>query len=377
MVGRGWLIIGLLLAWLLAACQGESPVEANCDGSGETAVSLTLFDEDDQPMQRVTVRYRVDGGAWQDLPERVNEETLIPGTAGAGTYEIMAQKQGYETVETAVTVPAAENCGVVPQPLTLTFTRKACPITPRPLALHLDTPTDLLDLQVWGKTPTDGRQALTCTANDTGSCAYLLSLSEVGEYELVVEGLPGNGRMSVNNDVVAYTYIPFDLRLTQGMREQHITGEGADQVAISVPVRPDEINCPLAALDDLTSTLTPDRREDGESVWVNLVGGLTITDLSADDCQAQPQIMPIPYNVTVPAGTHLADVSVLYWLKGKWETAVCQFQESQFTCTAMLPNPLIGQSYAVKAVVNGEEFVSMQMPFDNLCYLFSVEPFED
>lgn len=371
MVERSWFVIGLLLALALAACQDQSVAEvgANCAGDEETAVFLTFRDENDSPMQRVSVRYRLDDGAWQDLPERVNGEAIIPGAAGS--YDIVAQKQGYETVETAVSVSAAaEGCGVAPQHLTLTFSRQACPVTPQPLALGLDAPGELPGVQVWGSSPVEGRQALACTADDAGSCAYLLPLTATGEHELTVKGLPGNGRMSLVDGAVAYTYIPFDLRLAQGMREQHVTGEGANEVTITVPVRPDEINCPLAALDELAVTLTPDRREEGEQVWVDLLGSLTITDLGADGCQVQPQITPILYDVTVPAGTRLADVAVLYWLAEDWETADCRFTENRILCTAMLPNPLLGQPYAVKALVNGEEFGGTQLPFDNLCYLF-------
>ncbi|MCB8965421.1 MAG: hypothetical protein H6660_00860 [Ardenticatenaceae bacterium] len=368
MAMRNWVVIGCLLVLLLAACQGESVDEVGetCNEGVETAVSLTLRDENDSPMQHVNVRYRVAGGAWQDLPERVNGAAVISGTAGE--YEIVAQKQGYQTVETAVSVPAApDGCGLTPQQLTLDFTRTACAVTPQPLALSLAAPADLTDLQVWSYSPTQGRQSLTCTNDANGRCAYLLPLTESGTYELTVEGLPGNGRMSLDDDIITVTYTPFDLLLTQGMREQHVNGEGVDNVTISVPVRPDEINCPLAALNELTVTAN---ERYGDGITVGLLGGLTATDLGAAECQVESQLMPVHYNVTVPTGTRLTDIAVLYWLGEEWQTADCQFTDGQILCTAMLPNPLLKHPYAVKAVVNGVEHIGTQVPFDNMCFLF-------
>ncbi len=42
----------------------------------------------------------------------------------------------------------------------------------------------------------------------------------------------------------------------------------------------------------------------------------------------------------------------------------------RFLCTALYPNPFIGQPYAYKLVVGTEETIGTSLPFDNLCLIF-------
>ena len=95
------LLVFLLGGWLAACAAAPTPTPAPCDDAGQTAVTLTLLDKNDAALDRVQVSYRVNDGAWQDLPERVNGRARIPG--GGGGYEIRAEKPGYQTGETAVT----------------------------------------------------------------------------------------------------------------------------------------------------------------------------------------------------------------------------------------------------------------------------------
>jgi hypothetical protein len=73
----------------------------------------------------------------------------------------------------------------------------------------------------------------------------------------------------------------------------------------------------------------------------------------------------------LPAGTRLADVEVVYQVgEEAWQTAECRFAAGQYLCTAQVLNPLVRQPFAIKALLQGKEYVGTQLPFDTVCLVF-------
>ena len=366
------LLVFLLGAWLAACAAAPTPTPAPCNDAGQTAVTLTLLDKNNAALDRVRVSYRVNDGAWQDLPERVNGRARIPG--GGGGYEIRAEKPGYQTGETAVIVPAAipPTCAAATQSVTLQLALAVCPITPEPLTIQVQSAVGEEEVVVTAVTPTNYRQTLACEADANGCQTFRLPLDTSGSYRLIVEGLSAYSGPVVTDGVISYDWLPYEVDLRYGTQMRSLTGDGANRLDLDFTVAPDEVGCPLPDLRGLTAVASPDLStgEPYPSVTVDQQGPLIITDPLADECQGEPVVTPVDFVVTVPDGTRLADVALVYWLDGGWQTEVCQVTNGRLLCTAQFPNPLLGQPYAVKAVVNGEEYISTQLSFDTLCILF-------
>ncbi|MCB8985406.1 MAG: hypothetical protein H6659_16365 [Ardenticatenaceae bacterium] len=365
------LLVLLLAGWLAACAAAPAPTPVPCDDAGQTAVALTLLDENETAVDRVQVSYRVNGGVWQDLPERVNGRARIPG--GGGGYEIRAQKPGYQTGETAVIVPAAipPTCAVTTQSITLQMALAVCPTNPQPLTIQVKPAVGVEGVGVTAVTP-NGRDTLACETDENGCQTFRLSLNKPGSYQLALEGLLSYGAPSVNQGVISYDLLPYEVDLRYGAQTRTLSGTGASRLDLDFAVAPDEVGCPLPDLRGLTAVADPDLSTGGPypPVTIDQQGPLIMTDLAADECQGQPVVTPVDFALTVPTGTRLADVALLYWLDGDWQAGECAVRDGRLLCTAALPNPLLAQPYAVKAVVNGEEYINTQLPFDTLCILF-------
>lgn len=366
------LLVLLLAGWLAACAAAPTPTPVPCDDAGQTAVTLTLLDENNAALDRVQVSYRVNGGGWQDLPERVNGRALIPG--GGGGYEIRAEKPGYQTGETAVIVPATfpEACEATTQAVTLQLALAICPTTPDPLTIQVQSPVGEEGVAITAVTPTNYRQTLACEADANGCQTFRLPLDTSGSYRLIVEGLPAYSGPLVTDGVISYDWRPFEVDLRYGTQMRSLTGDGANRLDLDFTVAPDEVGCPLPDLRGLTAVASPDLTTGDPYPLINVdqQGPLIMTDPLADECQGEPVVTPVDFAVTVPDGTRLADVALVYWLDGAWQEGACAVRDGRLLCTAQFPNPLLGQPYAVKAVVNGEEYISTQLPFDTLCILF-------
>lgn len=365
------LLVLLLGGWLAACAAAPTPTPVPCDDAGQTAVSLTLLDENDAPLDRVQVSYRVNGGAWQDLPERVNGRARIPG--GGGGYEIRAAKPGYQTGETAVIVPAAipETCKVTTQAVTLPMALAVCPVAPDPLTIQVKPAVGVEGVAVTAVTP-NGREALACAADANGCQTFHLPLDKSGSYQLILDGLSGFRTLSVVDGRITYDPEPYEVDLRYGAQTRTLAGANATSLTLDFSVTPDEVGCPLPDLRGLTAVPTPDLTtgDPYPPVSVDQQGPLIMTDPLADECQGEPVVTPVDFAVTAPDGTRLADVALVYWLDGAWQEGMCDVRDGRLLCAAQFPNPLLGQPYAVKAVVSGEEYVSTQLPFDTLCILF-------
>ncbi len=369
------LLVFLLGGWLAACAAAPAPTPVPCDDAGQTAVTLTLLDKNDAPLDRVQVSYRVNGGAWQGLPERVNGRARIPG--GGGGYEIRAEKPGYQTGETAVIVPAAipPTCAAATQSVTLQLALAVCPITPEPLTIQVQSPIGEEGVAITAVTPTNYRQTLACETDASGCQTFRLPLETSGSYRLSLEGLPAYSGPLLRDDLIIYDWQPYEVNLRYGTQTRTLTGLGANRLDLDFTVASDEVGCPLPDLRGLTAVADPDLStgDPYPPVTVDQQGPLIITDPLADECQGQPVVTPVDFALTVPDGTPLADVALLYRLDGDWREGVCAVANGRLLCTAEFPNPLLGQPYAVKAVVNGEEYISTQLPFDSLCILFPSE----
>ncbi|MBK8985007.1 MAG: hypothetical protein IPM39_02840 [Chloroflexi bacterium] len=368
-----WLCCLGLGVWLIGCAAAEAtPTPLPCDDAGQTAVTLTLLDDKNRPLDRVQVSYRVNGGPWQELPERVNGRAQIPG--GGGGYDIRAAKPGYETGQAAVIVPAAipTTCQVTSQRVSLQLATAVCPTTPDPLTVQVIEPTGVQKLVLTAVMPGGQRQTLACQPDEGGCQRFTLPLNAPGAYQLVLDGLPSLGALSVTDGVIGYAWQPYVVELGYGQQMRRLAGEAANRLNLALNVESDEVGCPLPDLRGLTAVISPDLTtgEPYPPVSVNHQGGLTMTDLGAAECRARPVRTPVDFAITVPAGTPLADVALLYWLDGEWQSGVCQVTDGRLLCTAEYPNPLLAQPYAVKGVVGGKEYVATQLPFDTLCILF-------
>ncbi len=373
-LGVCFLLIGLVAGWL-AACDGgavEVAATPECDVSGQTAVLLNVQMLTGAALEDVRVSYRVNGGKWQTLPEPVNGQARLRG--GGGAYEIRAEKAAYETETTSLIVPApiAATCEVTTQTVTLEMARAECPVAPEPLLITFNAPELTDDVRLTATSPTGQAQNLTCQDEQNGCQTFAVSLDEPGYYRLLVDGLPDLGEMVVTDGVVDYRYVPYDLTLRYAQQMQTIQGEGAQRLQISFSVRADEIGCPLPDLRQAATAVSPDHSsgEPYPDLFVFHTGNLLITDLSADECQGRPQRTAVPYEATLPAGTNLADVAMLYWLDGDWRTADCELVDGRYRCTAYFPNPLLRHPYAFKVVAGEQEAVGTSLPFDSMCIVF-------
>jgi hypothetical protein len=358
--------LSLMLVATAACRTPETAVPTPC--ATATAVLLTLTDANKLVLEGVQVSYRVDGGEWQEYPERVNGRVSLNG--GVGTYEIRAEKPSYETAETVVPLAAFAESSCVGEPVTavLTLPFAQCPITPRPLLIRLPATSSAVPLV---SAPDGSFRSLTCQQIDDGVCqeyALPLEQGDEGNFSLGIMNLPDAGTMQVVAGVVTYEYEPFEIELSQGMRQKFINAAGVRGVLIELPVKRDEVGCPLVDLTAVAHTTTLDHH--ANTVSIDQTGDLLITDLAADECQRPPILTDITYEVTLPAGTRLDEVEVIYWRDEDWVTAECRLENNQYLCTAQLPNPFLGDFFSVRAVIGGIEHIGTQLPFSGLCFFF-------
>lgn len=358
-----WVVPVLVVGWLAVACQTTETPPAATPCGVNTAVTVTILDETNSQLDGVQVSYRVNGGEWVEYPERVNGRVTLQDAPG--TYEIRAQKPGHQTANTIVPL-AAFTCEGEPALATLVMSYAQCPTEPVPLYIQLP-PAASVFFHVTGP---DGRdQTLSCQEQSDDVChTYVLPMTSgnVGNFLLWAADLPGVGEMEVVDGVVAYAVEPFEMILSQGNRQQTFDLAGTQTGMFTVPVNRDEVGCPLVDLTAVTLTTEPADPD----VHVFLAGNVLMTDLGAAECQPEPVLTDITYAVTLPAGVHLDDIEVIYWRDEEWATAVCRVEDGQYLCTAQLPNPLIGQAYAVRAIIDGQEYVGTQLPMTNLCIVF-------
>ncbi len=366
---KNYMLLVVFIGLLAAACQTpETPPAATPCGM-DTAVTVTILDETNTRLDGVLVSYRVNGGEWVAYPERVNGRVTL--TSITGTYQIRAQKPGYRTTETIVPL-AAFSCEGEPALTTMILPAAQCPVTPHPLLIQLP-PAGSPQLHATHADPRAGGsrdRALTCQEQDDHGCrqyALPLQQGDVGNFSLEIEGLPDIGDMEVVDGVVSYATAPYDLTLTQGNRQQSFALAAAESATLTLPVERDEVGCPLVDLTAVTLTTTSAYPEPG----VYLAGNLLMTDLSAEVCQQTPVLSDITYSMKLPPGTRLEEAQMIYWRDEAWVTGECRLEDGQYLCTAQLPNPLINQFYSVRAVVNGIEHIGTQLPFSNLCMVFS------
>ncbi|MBX3059796.1 MAG: hypothetical protein KF770_25370 [Anaerolineae bacterium] len=363
------LIVILLVGLVMAACQTTETPPAATPCGVNTAVTVTLLDETNIRLDGVQVSYRVNGGEWAAYPERVNGRVTLTGITG--TYQIRAQKPGYRTSETIVPL-AAFSCEGEPAQTTMILPPAQCPVTPHPLLIQLP-PAGTPQLYAAAANPRTGgdrERALTCQEQDDHGCrqyALPLQQGDLGNFSLEIEGLPGIGDMEVVDGAVSYAAAPYDLTLSQGNRQQTFDLAAAESATLTLPVERDEVGCPLVDLTAVTLTTTSAYPEPG----VYLAGNLLMTDLSAEVCQQTPVLSDITFIMKLPPGTRLEDAQMIYWRDEAWVTGECRLEDGQYLCTAQLPNPLVNQTYSVRAVVNGQEYIGTQLPFSNMCMVFS------
>jgi hypothetical protein len=369
-----WLL-GLLAGGLLVGCAGASSPAASavCEVVEEqTAVSLTLRDANDAPLERVQVRYRLNDGPWTALPEAVNGRALIPG--GGGAYQIRAEKAAYVAGETAVIVPAPlqPDCRVPTQAVTLRLAAAVCPTEPEPLVIQLLAPEEREDVRVTAVLPNRRTITLNCQPGADGCQAYQLPFTEAGQHQIVINDLPTTSSIFLKDGVLDYNWIAYEVNLTHGGQSRRLTGDRASRLTLDFAVAPDEEGCAQPDLRALSVTRSPEPDSDAPfpAITVHQLGGLTMTDLSAEACQQPPVWTTVAFEVMVPAGTPLAEVALLYGLDGRWQRGECGVENGRLLCRAQFPNPFINQPYAVKAVVAGQERIATQLPFSNLCILF-------
>lgn len=333
-----------------------------------TAVTLTVIDENKLVLNGVQVHYQVNGGEWVQYPEQVNGRVTLDG--GVGSYHIRAEKAGYQPVQTTVPLAAfaESSCADAPVTAMLALPFAQCSTEPQPVLVQLP-PIGAPHLQA--NAPNGSRRTLTCRQPGSEVCReYALPLlpDDEGDFSLQISKLPDTGVMQVTDGVVTYSYEPFEIALNQGMRQQLIAVEGITALNIALPVARDEVGCPLLDLTAVTHTAKPDSSAD--TVFIDQQGRLLMTNLSAPECQVMPALRDITYEVTLPAGTHLDDVAMVYWRDEAWQTAVCRLANSRYLCTAQLPSPLINQFYATRVRLGDQEYSGTQLPATGLCLVF-------
>lgn len=370
---RQWVTISIVLVILGTACNRTADSEtAVCNFTDQTAVTVHIQNENGEPQRLVNVRYQLDDGPWQALPEVVNERVILRD--GPGTYRIRFEKPGYTAEEIAVVVAetAEGSCQVAEETVTLPMALAVCPNS-EPALLDIEIVSASKELVVTAVSPQSGSQPLTCAQPDAESCAHFsLPLNNIGSYRLTVDGLAGLGPMRIANETISYTLRTSQITLRQANLKHSLTVTGANSLNATFNILPDEIGCPLADFRSLTTQIEPDINGDDPypKLAIEQQNNLTITDLGNEACQAAPEPYPVLYEATLPVGTPLNEVGVFTLQDGDWREANCALTDGRFLCTTIYPNPFIGQPYAYKVVAAGEEYVGTSLPFDNLCLIF-------
>jgi hypothetical protein len=94
-------LVGWLLLLTLASC-GAARRNPDCATGHDTAVVVYLSDEQQQPLDGVTLGYQYNNGTWQQLDEPIDGETSLGHQAGR--YRLRADKEGYAPAEMVVVV---------------------------------------------------------------------------------------------------------------------------------------------------------------------------------------------------------------------------------------------------------------------------------
>lgn len=372
---RNWWIwrVIVALAGLAAACSGQPGSNvAECDFGGQTAITLNILDEKGQPQRLVRLEYRLDDGSWEALPESVNEQAVFQ--EGPGTYQFRLEKSGYAPEEFVVVAEAAADgsCRVTTQTVAVTMSPLVCPAT-EPVLLEIVVEAESEAVVVTAVSPATGQQEITCARSSDAACQqYELPLDRVDSYTLDVTGLAGVGPMTVADGLITYPLRTSQVTLRQANVERSLSLPGAESVRIALSITADEVGCPLADFRSLTIQPEPDTTSDEPfpALGISQQNNLLMTDLSAPECTTVPQPYPVTFEASLPSGTPLAEVNVFVFVEGDWQAVECGVEDGRFVCTAVLPNPLVGQPYAYKIVAAGEEVVGTSLPFDSLCIVF-------
>ena len=365
-----WFVAVMVLMAFGVACGRDDVVEtAVCNFTDQTAVTVNIRNEKGEPQRLVNVRYRLDDGPWQPLPEVVNEQVILHD--GPGTYQVRFEKPGYTAEEITVVVAEAADgsCQVAEETVTLPMALAVCPNS-EPAQLEVEIVSESEEVVVTAVSPRTGHQPLTCTQAEATSCT--LPLNNIGSYTLTVDGLAGVGPMLVANEAISYTLGTSQITLRQQNVDRSLTLTGANSFSASFTVTSDEIGCPLADFRSLTTQVEPDINgaEPFPGMKIAQQTNLIITNLGAEACQAAPEPYPMYYEAILPLGIALDEVGVFTLLDGDWQEVDCEISNGRFLCTALYPNPFIGQPYAYKLVAAGEEYIGTSLPFDNLCLVF-------
>jgi hypothetical protein len=369
--GAGLLVV--LLALMLAGASCSSPGPPACPDESHPALQLEVVDEAGEPLIGAALRYRVDQGQWQEWPEHTGLNTVIRG--GPGEYQVEVSLQGFEGATTTLDVPAGaeDACRAISQTARLELVRTLCPEPPAVLTLTVDPPVD--ELQASVTLPDSGRQRLACQEASGDFCReFSFEVTEPGMYALTLQDLPGLGAMLVVSNVVAYDQAPVALRLEHRGRSGTAEVSGVEAAELRFPVRRDEANCPLADLSALETVYPQDEvgADPGgrPPLALHYQGGLLMTDLGADACQAKPVLTALPFSADLPAGTNLAGVEVQVDYGEGWQTAQCQFSDGRYLCQVPVPNPLLNRPFVARVLANDEEAIGLSLPFGGLCLVF-------
>lgn len=369
---RNWwlwlMMVGLV--GLAAACgEQASSIVTECDFGGQTAVTLQITDENGEPQRLVRVEYQLDDGPWQALPESVNGQAVLRD--GPGTYHIRLEKPGYVFAERTVVVADTGSCQLTAETVEVALARAVCPNT-EPTVLEIEVASDSEAVEVTAVAGTT-RQDIQCTDADDANChRYALPLNREGSYTIKVAGLAGLGPMMVVDGLITYQSRTSQVTLRQNNVSQSVSLPGAESASLNLTVAADEIGCPLADLRTMTALPEPDPASDEPFPKLTIFqqNNLLMTDLSVPECGAAPQPYLMTYEVSLPNGTPLRTVSASVLTGQEWQDAECGVEDGRFVCTAVVPNPLVGQPYAFKIVAAGKEYVGMRLPLDNLCLVF-------
>ena len=366
------LLVAALAVLLLAAGCG-SPAPAACPDETYPAVELEVVDESDEPLIGASLRYRIDDGQWLPWPENLGRQTVIRG--GPGLYQLELSRPGFESAIRTLDVPAAteEACQPLVQSVTIQLARTPCPLPPAALSLAVDPPVD--ELQASVILPDSGRQRLVCQDAIGDACRrFSFDLAELGTYAVSLADLPGLGAMQIISGVVAYDPAPVALRLEHRGVSATAEVSGVEAAELRFPVRRDEANCPLADLPAL-ETIYPQEEQAGEDgrrppLALHYEGGLLMTDLGAEACQAEPVLTALPLSAELPAGTDLDDVQVQVEYGEGWRTADCELRDGRYLCQVAVPNPLLDRPFVARVTAGDEEAIGLSLPFRGMCLVF-------
>ena len=281
---------------------------------------------------------------------------------------------GCTIIDTPTPIPTA-----TPRPTAIpnTPTPVGCPYPAEPIILTLFEPI-ADDIRVKVITPQKDFPLVAYLDPEFDGQSYTFDNPQSGEQRIVIDNLPLNENMRVENGIIAYDDTPFRAQLRQGQQTHERQEVNVTSMTLEFDIEEDELGCALADFREDRVRVRQTTAVIGEETSASLQASLLMTDLSASNCQIAPVLTEVDFDITLPAGTHMDETHVVYWAgEEAVSEADCDWVNGRYLCTTAVGIPLIGQPFFV-GILTGPSIhqptdakIAFSLPLNNMCVIFT------